>query len=144
MQKNINLTRLFLSAALLLIACFQFSAAFGREDKGVESEISAPTLQQTIIKTRGTVDKFDSVSHRAVIDDQYVDLPAGTPHLRSGDVIEMEVDKKTGKILKVTRAGVRKQRKIPGATAGGLDGKNDSSDFSHGKIHKVNGRWQNY
>ena len=122
--------------------------AFGREQGGVEevSSVKRGELAQPpmILKRRATVDSVDQRHNKMVVNDSLMDIPPGTPYLRPGDKIEMQFDKKSGKILKIIRVGVNENRHHP--FSHGDDSNRSRSAFkgNHGQIRKVDGKWQNY
>lgn len=97
-----------------------------------------------VMKEVVTVDFVDHARNKIIVDDHLMDIPPGVPYLRPGDVIEMRIDIKSGKVINVVKVGVDRDRHKPFAHSG--DGTRTSSAFkgNNGKIRKVDGKWRNY
>jgi len=145
-MKNNNMLRLLTIFISLVLIFPGIPQVFGSEKGGGKpcADCGKHMRQPILFKTRATVDAVSKRGDRMVVDDQYIDIPKGTPRLRPGDIIEIYFDKKSGKIVKITKVGVDRGKHQPFTGSGDKMGNTKASKANHGRIRKMDGKWQNY
>ena len=145
MNNKISFILLLVFASLILV-CLQCPLALGCKEgeDAACAELKDQKQSPSVLKTRGIVDSVDQHRHKMVVNDSLMDLPPGVPSLRPGDIIEMEFEKKSGKVFRITRVGVDKKSHKPSNGSGERAKTRSAFKGNHGQIRKVDGKWQNY
>ncbi len=145
-MKNKNIYRPFFILAVLIFIFMECPQVLGSKkgeetlNAGRENRVHSPI----IVEKGATVGFVNWKEKKMVVNDELFDIPQGAPNLQPGDIIEMQLDKKSGKIVKITKVGVQRDKHQPFNGSGDKMRKKKASKVRHGQILKVDGKWKNY
>ena len=143
MQRQSILLVIYTAIVLIFMGISQ-AFAWGKGGENRPSVDSEKHSEQSFLIERATVDAVNKHGTALVADDQYMNIPKGAPNLQPGDVIEIQIDRKSGKIVKINKVGIRMENRKHATDNGKKTGNPKGSKAAHGQIRKMNGKWQNY